>query len=42
MALAGPAVNIVLSAVGFALCEYAIHVSKSYNELLSLRGAWVS
>jgi Zn-dependent protease len=34
VALAGPAVNVVLSAVGFALCEYAIHVSKSYNELL--------
>jgi Zn-dependent protease len=34
VALAGPAVNIVLSAVGFALCEYAIHISKSYDELL--------
>ncbi|MGB7103652.1 MAG: site-2 protease family protein [Acidimicrobiales bacterium] len=34
VALAGPAVNIVLSAVGFALCEYAIRVSKSYHELL--------
>jgi len=34
VALAGPAVNIVLSAVGFALCEFAIHVSKSYNQLL--------
>jgi Zn-dependent protease len=32
MALAGPAVNIVLSAVGFAICEYAIHVSISQNE----------
>jgi Zn-dependent protease len=34
VALAGPAVNVVLSAIGFALCEYAIHVSKSYHELL--------
>jgi Zn-dependent protease len=33
MALAGPAVNIVLSAVGFAICEYAIHVSNSSDEL---------
>jgi Zn-dependent protease len=32
MALAGPAVNIVLSAVGFAICEYAIHVSLSQGE----------
>jgi Zn-dependent protease len=29
MALAGPAVNIVLSAVGLVICEYAIHVSLS-------------
>ncbi|MCU1363924.1 MAG: site-2 protease family protein [Acidimicrobiaceae bacterium] len=34
VALAGPAVNVGLSAVGFGLCEYAIHVSKSYNQLL--------
>jgi Zn-dependent protease len=34
VALAGPAVNIVFSALGFALCEYAIHVSKSYNQLI--------
>jgi Zn-dependent protease len=33
VALAGPAVNIVLSGVGFAICEYAIHVSKSQGEL---------
>ncbi|HEY5111862.1 MAG TPA: site-2 protease family protein [Acidimicrobiales bacterium] len=31
MALAGPAVNIVLSGVGFAICEYAIHVSNSQD-----------
>ncbi len=32
VALAGPAVNIVLSGVGYAICEYAIHVSYSQNE----------
>jgi len=31
MALAGPAVNVVLSAVGFAFCEYEIHVGHSFN-----------
>jgi Zn-dependent protease len=31
MALAGPAVNIILSAVGFAICEYAIHVANSLD-----------
>src|SRR5665213_1860265 len=34
VALAGPAVNIVLSAVGFGICEYAIHVSQSQNQFL--------
>jgi Zn-dependent protease len=32
MALAGPAVNIVLSAVGFAFCEFEIHVGHNVNE----------
>jgi Zn-dependent protease len=32
VALAGPAVNIVLSGVGYAICEYAIHVSYSQGE----------
>jgi Zn-dependent protease len=32
VALAGPAVNIVLSGVGYAICEYAIHVSYSQSE----------
>jgi Zn-dependent protease len=32
MALAGPAVNVVLSAVGFAICEFAIHVSLSQDQ----------
>jgi Zn-dependent protease len=27
--LAGPAVNIVLSGIGFAICEFAIHVNQS-------------
>ena len=31
VALAGPAVNVVLSALGAAICEYAIHVSRSYD-----------
>jgi Zn-dependent protease len=31
VALAGPAVNIVLSAIGFAATEFAIHSSLSYN-----------
>jgi len=29
VALAGPAVNVVLSAIGAGICEYAIHVSNS-------------
>jgi Zn-dependent protease len=29
VSLAGPAVNIVLSGVGFAICEFAIHVNLS-------------
>jgi Zn-dependent protease len=29
VALAGPFVNIVLSAVGFGICEFAIHVNES-------------
>jgi Zn-dependent protease len=32
VALVGPAVNIVLSGVGFAICEYAMHVSHSQAE----------
>lgn len=32
VALVGPAVNIVLSGVGYAICEYAIHVSYSQGE----------
>jgi len=31
VALAGPAVNIVLSAIGFVATEFAIHSSLSYN-----------
>ena len=34
VALAGPAVNVVLSAVGFAHLRVRHHVSKSYNQLL--------
>jgi Zn-dependent protease len=29
VSLAGPAVNVVLSAIGAGICEYAIHVSNS-------------
>jgi Zn-dependent protease len=29
VSLAGPAVNIVLSGIGFAICEFAIHVNQS-------------
>jgi Zn-dependent protease len=29
VSLAGPAVNIVLSGIGFAVCEFAIHVNRS-------------
>ncbi len=29
VSLAGPLMNIFLSAIGFAICEYAIHVSKN-------------
>jgi Zn-dependent protease len=29
VALAGPAVNVVLSALGAGICEYALHVSQS-------------
>jgi len=29
VALAGPAVNIGLSAIGYGVCEYAIHVSRN-------------
>ena len=32
VSLAGPAVNILLSALGYAICEYAIHVSVSQNQ----------
>lgn len=32
VALVGPGVNIVLSGVGYAICEYAIHVSLSQGE----------
>ena len=33
VSLAGPAVNIVLSAFGYGICEYAIHVSQSQFQL---------
>lgn len=32
VALAGPAVNIALSGVGYGICEYAIHVSNNQSE----------
>jgi len=31
--LAGPAVNVALSAIGFAICEFAIHVNQSTGTL---------
>ncbi|MHB8380061.1 MAG: site-2 protease family protein [Acidimicrobiales bacterium] len=38
MALAGPAVNVVLSAVGFAYCEFEIRVVHSQNSNALLFG----
>jgi Zn-dependent protease len=34
VALAGPAVNVVLSTIGFFLCKYAIHSNLNYNVFL--------
>ncbi len=33
VSLAGPAVNVALSALGYAICEFAIHVSQSSGTL---------
>jgi len=38
MALAGPAVNVVLSALAFAFCEYEIHVVRNLNSNVLLFG----
>jgi Zn-dependent protease len=39
VSLAGPAVNIVLSAIGLAMCAYAYHVNNS--ETLYLAGIYL-
>ena len=39
VSLAGPAVNIVLSAIGLAMCAYAYHVN--YSETLFMAGIYL-